>query len=497
MKSEAAPTPAIATRSGRLQGEVVDGVHRFLGIPYAEPPFGPRRWLSPTHRSRWEGVMPATRYGAICPQTGGNIDGSPAEGEDCLNLNVWTPDPSTQGLPVMVWAHGGGQVSGSGASSLNDGTHFAKAGVVLLTCNRRLGAEGYLYLEEHFGDGTGPGNLGIQDLICVLEWVAENIRHFGGDPDNVTLFGESGGGAATQAVVATPGAEGLLHRAIVQSGGHAAQRADTANEVARHVLDMLAIKPGDIDTLRQVPWAKLVGLYGSLQQLDGVGQPQVYLPVIGEHMPHHPVDAPFEGMGLDVDCLIGTCRDEMGLFGASLPGLEGSVLHQRAKRVVDAAGVSWDEVMSGYEDARPNLDRDAIFSAILGDMWFRVPSIRIAEGHARHASANTFMYLFEWESPLRGATHALDIMVFGNGLPFAMLAGDADHERTATYMRDAWRRFAAEGSPSLPGYAWPSYGDRRETMSISESPTVLEDPYKSEFALLRKVITSNWQRLGL
>ena len=189
------PTPIITTQPGKLQGEIIDGVHRFLGIPYAEPPFGERRWLSPTRRACWDGVMPARHYGAVCPQTGGGIRiGAPYEGEDCLNLNVWTPDPTSGGLPVMVWAHGGGQISGSGAD--NDGIHFAKEGVVIVTCNRRLGAEGYLYLEELFGDNVGPGNLGIQDLILVLEWVAENIQQFVGDPANVTLFGASGGAVA-------------------------------------------------------------------------------------------------------------------------------------------------------------------------------------------------------------------------------------------------------------------------------------------------------------
>merc|ERR1711965_649196 len=138
-------------------------------------------------------------------------------------------------MPVMVWVHGGGQISGSGANAIYDGSNFARDGVVLVTCNRRLGAEGFLYLEELFGDGVGPGNLGMQDLICVLQWVADNIQAFGGNPNNVTLFGESGGSAATQATIATPGSAGLLHKAILQSGGHAVQRPATATAIARNV----------------------------------------------------------------------------------------------------------------------------------------------------------------------------------------------------------------------------------------------------------------------
>ncbi|MYA16623.1 MAG: carboxylesterase/lipase family protein [Gammaproteobacteria bacterium] len=202
-------TPTVTLSSGKVRGRIVDGVHRFLGIPYAEPPFAEHRFVAPVPRSRWDGVLDAGEYGAICPQTGGVPGGNePDNGEDCLNLNVWTPDPGAKGLPVMVWVHGGGQVAGSGAAAYYDGTHFAKSGVVLITNNRRLGAEGYLYLAERFGEGIGPGNLGILDQIEVLRWVQENVERFGGDPGNVTLFGESGGGAATQAVVATTGSKG-------------------------------------------------------------------------------------------------------------------------------------------------------------------------------------------------------------------------------------------------------------------------------------------------
>ncbi|MDA0791357.1 MAG: carboxylesterase family protein [Proteobacteria bacterium] len=492
------PTPVISTSSGKLRGEVVDGVHRFLGIPYAEPPFGKNRWLSPAHRSRWDGILPATHYGAICPQTGGIKTGLPDEGEDCLNLNVWTPDPTSSGLPVMVWAHGGGQTSGTGSSSIYDGTHFARDGVVLVTCNRRLGAEGYLYLEPLFGNHVGPGNLGIQDLIAVLEWVAENIRNFGGDPSNVTLFGESGGGAATQAVVATRGSQGLVHRVIVQSGGHAAQRADTATAVTRHMLGALDIKPGDIDALRQVPWSRLVDLYDSLQSLEAeLGQPQIYLPVINEHMPHHPVDAPYEGIGLDVDYLIGTCRDEANLFSALMPTMQDSVFHRRAKQVVDASGLTWDDVIARYRSLRPDLDDEAVFNAVLGDLWFRVPAVRIAQGHARFGQGNTHMYLFEWESPFIGAAHALDVMVFGNGLPFAVLAGFSEYQQTADFMRKAWVRFAHEGSPTLPAHSWPAYMPLMKTMSINQTPTVIQQAFQPEFALFEKVMAANWKAAGL
>ena len=348
-------TAVIAAPAGKLQGHVIDGVQRFLGVPYAQPPFGERRWRAPLRRPQWSGVLQATDYGQICPQTGGMLSNSLLEGEDCLNLNIWTPDPGARDLPVMVWAHGGGQISGSGANELYDGGHFAREGVVLVTCNRRLGAEGFLYLEELFGEGIGPGNLGMQDLICVLQWVADNIQAFGGDPNNVTLFGESGGAAATQATIATPGCVGLVHKAILQSGGHAVQRPATATAIARHVTERLNIQAGDLDALRQVPWQQFVALYPDLETRTDWAQPQIYLPVINKHMPTHPVDAPHAGIGLDIDYLIGSCRDEINLFSLFVE-LEGSQFERRARQVVAAAGASWSDVLAGYAQSRPQLD---------------------------------------------------------------------------------------------------------------------------------------------
>lgn len=492
MKADAVKTPTISIKQGKLQGEVHSGVHRFLGIPYAEPPFGENRFRSPVDRAPWQGVLAATQYGAICPQTGGIGMGLPDEGEDCLNLNIWTPDPSAKDLPVMVWAHGGGQVSGSGANPVYDGTHFAKDGVVLVTCNRRLGAEGFLYLEELFGEGLGPGNLGIQDLICVLRWVAENIQSFGGNPNNVTLFGESGGAAASQAVVATPESKGLLNRVILQSGGHAAQRVDTATEISRQTLKLLNIREGDLPALQSTHWSRFIDIYSQLESIERLGQPQIYLPVLNQHMPVHPVDAVDNGRALDY--LVGTCRDEINLFAALLPDLQGSMFHKRAVQVSDAAEVSFQSVLDAYRQSRHELDDELAFKAAVGDLWFRLPSIRIAEQHANLSARATFMYLFEWESPLLGAAHALDLIVFGNGTPLPGLGGLSNYEDVATRMRNAWVGFAADGKPTS---AWPQYDEQRLTMSFGKADQILQDPYQQQREVLKKVIKQDWQSLGL
>ena len=496
VREEPALSKVISAPAGRIQGHVTRGVHRFLGIPYADPPFGERRWMPPVRRKPWSHVLQATKYGQICPQTGGNSADPLIEGEDCLNLNIWSADPSARGLPVMVWVHGGGQISGSGADKIYDGSNFAKDGVVLVTCNRRLGAEGFLYLEELFGDGIGPGNLGMQDLICVLQWVADNIQSFGGDPSNITIFGESGGAAAIQATIATPGAGGLINQAILQSGGHSAQRPDTAKKIARYVIDQLAIGHKDLDALRLVPWQKFVDLYPNLSERLHWGQPQIYQPVLNEHMPVHPVDATFSGVGLDIAYLIGTCRDEAELF-AWLTELEGSQFDRRARQVIKAAGAEFSEVIARYGALNPSMKKEDCFTAALGDMWFRVPSLRIAEGHRRYSTRDTYMYLFEWASPILGATHALDLMVFGNGLPLSFMSGFRDFDKTANFMRKAWVAFAQTGTPKTADQTWPRYSEKRSTLSIKDTPTVMGSSYQDQFPMLEPVINIHWGTAGL
>ena len=487
----------VQTDTGRVRGQVVDGIHRFLGIPYAEAPFDQHRFRAPVPKSPWDGVFEATRYGQICPQTGTGLGiGDLIEGEDCLNLNIWTPDPAARGLPVMVWAHGGGQISGSGASAVYDGTQFARDGVVLITNNRRLGAEGYLYLAPDFGQEIGPGNLGILDQVEVLRWVQRNAERFGGDPGNVTLFGESGGAAATQAVIATPGSKGLLHRAIPQSGGHSALRPDGARAIAHLAFRQLGIRPGDLDALLATPWSKLVSVYDALQA-SGLGRPQVYVPVLGDSLPVHPVDAPSQGIGTEIDYLIGTCRDEINLF-AAIPAdgvLDGFKL--RRDFLFDTAGVDLDTLAAAYASDRPELDADAVDLAILGDTWFRVPTLRIADTHSAANKAKTYMYLFTWESQLLGAAHALDLVVFGNGPPIPGLGVFSDYEQVATKMRRSWINFARTGDPSTPDFSWAPYEPtRRMTALLDNDFSLVADPYKGPRHSLRDLMSAAWQPRG-
>lgn len=488
----------IKTQYGKLKGYKKDEINAFLGVPYAQAPFGKNRFRPPQRVQPWSGIREATTYGPISPQAPSPFEQQmPDAGEDCLSLNIWTPDPATRGLPVMVFAHGGGQVSGSGAVPLYDGTHIAKEGIVLVTNNRRLGVEGFMYLGEFFNDERGAGNFGILDQIAVLEWVQENIEKFGGDPNQVTLFGESGGGATTGAVIASPLSKGLLHRAIPQSGGHAAHTQEQAKEITRHILKRLNIPPGDFDTMVATPWQRYVETYVELNQLD-IDSPQVFLPTVDDTMPLHPVDAIHTGWGRDLDLLIGTCRDEAKLFAALLPTMSGSLFDKRARRVIERSGSSWDKVLDAYRKARPGCNETDLELAIMGDMWFRVPSIRMAEGHADQSQGRTFMYLFTWESPRAGATHALDLMLFGNGIPFEPLVGTAPHEKVERTMRKAWTNFAKTGKPGFKDFEWLPYDSKeRYTMELNEECQLLKDPYAVEWQALSGSIEGNWTKMGL
>ena len=242
--SETLSETVVTTARGRLRGQTAGGVSAFKGIPYAAPPVGDARLSHPRPAAAWDGVRDALEFGPTAPKAGymAPFDALLPEpaipGDDYLNLNVWTPDPGGAGLPVMVWLHGGSFVNGSGAVPTYDGTAFARDGVVLVTLNYRLGAEGFLSLPD------APENRGLRDQIAALEWVGANIAAFGGDPGNVTLFGESAGAMSVASLLASPLAQGLFRRAILQSGaGHHALTAGTASRIAAAVAERLGVEP--------------------------------------------------------------------------------------------------------------------------------------------------------------------------------------------------------------------------------------------------------------
>jgi para-nitrobenzyl esterase len=498
------PSPVLSLQSGQVQGQVVDGVHRFLGIPYAETPFAENRFRAPAARAPWQGIFPADSYGFACPQLGLVQPGTPKVGKDCLNLNVWTLDPSAGGLPVMVWAHAGDQSTGAGSLPVYDGSHFAVNGVVLETCNRRLGAEGFLYLEELMGDGIGPGNLGVLDQIEVLRWVQENIHQFGGDANNVTLFGQSAGGAVVQAVVASPASVGLVHKVIPQNASHGAQRPESAKEIARYVLQRVGVKAGDLSALKDKPWADFAGLDKDIDAL-GLGQPQAYLPVLSEAMPVHPADAAHSGFGLQLDYLLGTCTDERAPFMTLSGNVKSSPFFARVERVLALTGASWTDLVTAYRSFHPDLDKSAIDQFIVDDLSSGAANMRIAEGHALRSSGRTYTFRYDLMSGLGRNAHALDrvphgldLMMFSNGNAQTADLDSTAIEQTADFVRRSWVNFAKTGDPSSAACAWPEYDTEfRRTVAINEAPSILHDPFAFQRKLLGKVMTDNWQLMGL
>jgi para-nitrobenzyl esterase len=471
-------------------------------MPYAQPPVGPLRFAAPEREEPWSGVRKAHEFGFSAPQSSMAL---PLPGmdvgamdEDCLSLNVYTPAADAARRPVLVWIHGGGFVIGSGSQPIYDGSPLALRGdVVVVTINYRLGPLGFLYLGDLCPDLEGAGgNAGIRDQVAALEWVKENIAAFGGDPDNVTIFGESAGGMSVGTLLGTPSAAGLFHRAIPQSGAaHNVHSRETATEVARHFLEGLGITPDQAaGALRSIPPDKLLDT--QQQTVLKLGTTLGLLPfqpmLDDDFLPTSPLAAIEAGHARGIDLMTGTTRDEWKLFGFLDPGLAtlddaGLVTRlaaqlgdeSAAKRVADAYRGAQLEAGSAAATAKD------LFFAIETDRVFRIPAIRLAEAQRRHHDA-VFMYQFTWESPMMGgalgACHAIELpFVFGQvGADGAeMFVGKGpEAERLSEQLMDAWIAFARSGDPShkgLPGGRWPAFEtERRATMRLG-AETVCDD----------------------
>ncbi len=468
--SIAAGSVVVTTRHGQVRGQVRDGVAAFKGIPYAAPPFGPNRFEPPRPPESWDGVRDALEYGRVAPQSPyappfDRLMGDQGlAGEDCLNLNVWTPDPGARGLPVMVWIHGGAFVRGSGAVPTYDGSRFARDGVVCVTINYRLGADGFLHL------GDGIANRGLLDQVAALTWVHENIKAFGGDPLRVTIFGESAGAFSVAILLSMPRAKGLFQRAIAQSGaGHHTSSLATAQLVGRNLADKLGVAP-TMASIAAVPLERLVEAQAELgRELavrpdpvrwgDVAANGMIFEPVVdGEVLPARPIEGIGAGASADRDLMVGTTTEEWRFF--LVPG--GAIDHVTEDRLSTMAGFMGLDVETAlplYRASRPRASPGDLLGALITDWFFRIPAIRLAEAHAKNAGM-TYMYEFAWRSPLFdgrfGAAHAMEIgFVFDNlGLKGAMrLAGPEPPQVLADVMHRAWVEFAVSGAPGWSPYA--------------------------------------------
>ncbi|MCU1519591.1 MAG: carboxylesterase [Pseudarthrobacter sp.] len=479
-------------------------VHTFLGVPYAGPPAGGRRFLPPVPALPWAEPRDCTAPGAMAPQ---NPDAftPPSDGfaalwdeDECLNLSVWTPGPDGAGRPVMLWIHGGAYLTGSNNGPMHDGGALASAlDVVVVAVNYRLGALGFLHLAELLGpEYADSSNVGLLDILAALRWVAGNISGFGGDPGNVTVFGESAGAAAVGTLLGMPASDGLFRRAIMQSG--TAERFRTAAESAQSTAEFLGfcgLDASRADELLTLPAGRL--LEAQKAMADAAAQrtfsvPLPFQPTVGTpSLPEPPLDAVRGGLNSAVDLLVGTNLNE-GSFAVEMrpehpsdpPRIEDRVEAQLSPFVADPATAreEYAAALAAAMGARPTAKE--LLEACLADQLYRQPSNRLLDARAT-ASGTTFSYLFTWHSPALdgrlGACHALDIPFVFRQLgcrEARFLVGAHAPDALGAMMSQSWAAFAATGAPAAPGLPlWPPYSaPERQTMILDVVPLVAADP---------------------
>jgi para-nitrobenzyl esterase len=483
---------AVSTPAGGLIGSESETGVAFLGIPYAEPPLGPLRFRPPEPASRWEGYRDATAYGPSAPQNPDEagipylpLDVGPTS-EDCLYLNVWTPAADEGARPVLFWVHGGAFTAGAGSEPFYDGAALAaEQDVVVVTINYRLGALGGFVYFNDLGDDrlAQSANVGLLDIALALRWVHDNIAAFGGDPDCVTLAGQSAGGKLVATVLALPAASGLFHRAILQSPGSpnafepAAGHA-LAEEFLRNLgsADPAAIVGASADEL----WRAALPL--SALTMGPSGAP-IAPTLDGSVLPVQVLHAIAAGSADSVPLLVGSVTHELELM------LRGPGLDTAGAEVLAGLAQMFDEplrerILGAYaDDALTELSPAAPYpvTALLGDRMVRLGGIRLLEAHA---TPQTFSYLLEWRTQVdSGATHCIDLpLLFGTtSVPDApvLLGSGPDLAVLGRTVRDSWAAFMRTGDPYVTGtVAWPAYTvDRRATLLLGREPAVIEDPW--------------------
>jgi para-nitrobenzyl esterase len=483
-----ARTDVVHTSNGPVRGYLEDGLDVFKGLRYGAAPIGALRFKPPERPYPWREPADAVAYGAPAIQSGlapgerrtspGDppAPDEPASSEDCLFLNVWTPGLGAKARPVMVWLHGGGFANGSGGAAMYDGGALARRGdVVTVTVNHRLNVFGYLHLGEVFGpDYAQSGVAGMLDIVQALEWVRDNIVAFGGDPANVTIFGESGGGWKVSLLMAMPGARGLFHKAVIQSGpGLTGKRIADADKVARHLLsDLKADSP---QALQALPTEAI-----SLASVKVPGEAmRLYTPVVdGTALPRDPFEPDASPLNADVPVLIGTNKDESTLFMIGHPKFGAFDDSDLAKHAKSTVGDKADALVAALARAYPDYSQTHLATAVgtTAGMW--AGSIKLAERKAAQKAAPVWMYMLAWETPVsRGrlrTPHALEIpLVFDNVEKARNFVGRGDEPQVlADQMSTAWLAFARTGDPG-----WEAYdADTRATMVFNLDSQIVNDP---------------------
>jgi para-nitrobenzyl esterase len=484
--------PVVETTSGKIRGVIQAGTHTFRGVPYGASTAGSNRFMPPRKPEPWTGVRDVFQNGPTAPQLSAppnalilNHKEPALQGEDCLVINLFTPGLNEgRKRPVMVWLHGGGFASGAGSAHSFDGTYLARSGdVVVVSVNHRLNIFGYLYLADAGGEKyADSGNAGLLDVVAVLEWVRDNITQFGGNPGNVTLFGQSGGGLKISTLLAMPPAKGLFHKAIIESGSllKGIPRED-ANKTTQRILTKLGLQTNQVDELQSLPVERLLSAIDNRGSAPGTA-PFSLAPVVdGRSLPRDPFDPAAPNISADVPLIIGSVNTEGTFFtppDSPLFTLDDAGMRTR---LMPRFGEATDKLVELYRKEMPNASPSQIYFLINA---FPSAAITQAERKSAQGKAPVYMYLFTWETPVEGgkrhSPHTVELpFVFNNVLEQPEEVGNGPElQPLADKVSGAWTAFARTGSPSSPGAPkWLAYtAGERQTMIINNEWKLVNDP---------------------
>jgi para-nitrobenzyl esterase len=500
------------TGSGKVRGYIHHGVYTYKGIPYAEAD----RFMPPAKPKPWDDVRSSLTYGPVCPLIDPTTSvrdeiefvfhhdwGYPSE--DCMRLNIWTPGIKSSGTagkkrPVMVWLHGGGHTAGSSQELPSyDGENLARKGdVVVVSINHRLNILGFLDLSAYGEKYKHSSNVSIMDIVASLEWVKANIENFGGDPGNITIFGQSGGGGKVNTLLNAPTAKGLFHKAIIQSGGLGLRFHDkeVTQKVASLVLAELKLGPSEVDSLQRIPFAVLAAAgkkamakvnedlkaQGKVTSPFGVSWGPTH---DGSFLPYQPTDAEAKALSANIPLLIGSTKNEF-MTSLSSPSLKDASAGEVRSHIQKQYGDKTDAYIAAVKKAYPTDTRPTDLIDI--DDRFRRSALRMAELKVSGSSAPVFMYLFAWQSPVLDGNykslHCMEIPFVFNNINRCeeMTGGGKDAYALADKVSDAWISFARNGDPNHKGIPrWQRYTPENGATMILDNQCVEKYHHDKEF----------------
>jgi para-nitrobenzyl esterase len=482
-----------STQYGKVRGLLKDGVHQFWGVPYADTTAGANRFMPPQPARSWSGVKDHLQIAHNAPIQPGAEEPAPVvtavnrlspEGEDCLNVNIFTPGVDNAARPVMVWLHGGGFSAGAGNYLLYDGTNLAKKeDVVVVSVNHRLNIFGFLHLADIGGDKWAQStNVGMQDIVATLQWIKDNIENFGGDPDRVTVFGQSGGGRKTTTLMAMPSAEGLFHRCISQSG--VALRgisADAASEGAERFLGKLGLNARQLDRLQGLTVKQIQDAYYGDPAIPGLGSGPV---VDGHILPRDQWDPTAPSWSANVPLLVGSTETENGWLGPPPYELSDADMEARFVRLANNDAARGRELVDLYRGLHPDMRNQMLWLTAESDDTRRWDAQLASRLKFEQGAAPAYLYFFDWYSPVHnnrmGSYHTLDIpFVFYNMDLGASMTGSAQARYELGHvMSAAWAAFARTGNPDHADMPhWPAFHpDQYPTMMFGDTVRVGNDP---------------------